>query len=305
MPAALSVPSFLHGVQWDAQCTVTAVLWLLSNGLEIAYQTMYTQHNAASSAALVAMDVVAIADSFQARMDTATLEMTFHLVNILSWIFLSMVLARVAHQLPGGAQSLRVLSTTATQIEVIGSLLFLGLMQSLNWVNLNFNMEEWLPTTTMYNANVQQQGYNYNYPDENRRNLQNSGYMVDGLGWKTLEVLRVALRGMLFWVESVEYILLAAILVILFCSITSSSRLRRWASAGLIVGLVSFLEFLECMRAFRHGRGVMGVLLGCLNHSILVPLWLLWLGHVLTQQKNPPSATPQVLTASVWARECT
>lgn len=273
---------------------------MVASILEISYETAYARSNEASASSLVAMEVGAIASNFQARLATARLENAFHGMNIIAWLLLSMLLLRVAYALPGAGASLRMLATTAAQIEIVGSLLFMGLMKSLNWLNMNYNMEEWLPAFVSDNYPE--------YNDHQRRQLEED-LLSDGLGWKTLEILRVGLRGMLFWVESVEYLFLAAIFVLIFVVVAQSTTRtfsRSWAAAGLAIAVVSMLEFTECMRAYTHGRGIWGVMLGVVNHTLLFPVWFIWLGRLFSEEKQgAPPTTAQAMTGSVWARECT
>ena len=126
--------------------------------------------------------------------------------------------------------------------------------------------------------------------DSGRRHLDEDGEDAphsDGLGWKTLEILRKTLRGLLSWMTSMEFLFLAIICITTFIGVRRSNKLSKaWANAGLVLSILSLTEFVADMIGFRHHIEWMetAIVVGSVNRMILLPLWLMWLGALIHKE---------------------
>jgi hypothetical protein len=130
--------------------------------------------------------------------------------------------------------------------------------------------------------------------------FSNSEYNEDGLGWKTLELAYVTSKGMLQLIDSVEFILLAAILVTIFLAVRrgGASFSKAWTYLGLVMAFVAIIQFGLAVSAYemwdRQNR--IAAILLAINHVILLPIWLVWLGW---QMKDAAESSMDVSVAAM------
>jgi hypothetical protein len=115
--------------------------------------------------------------------------------------------------------------------------------------------------------------------------FSNSEYDEDGLGWKSLELAYATSKGMVQLVDSVEFLILAAILVTIFWVVrrrraTGLSFSRYWSFLGLLMAFVAFIQSLLALSAYDvwDRRNKAAIYLMAFNQVILLPIWLIWLG---------------------------
>ena len=114
---------------------------------------------------------------------------------------------------------------------------------------------------------------------------------MDGIGWKSLELFRMTMDGVLYWMASVEFLFLAAIFAIIFIAAKRSNTqifTRQWASLSLLLSVLFVFEFIANMLTLHDLRAWkdIGIVVGGLNRMVLLPIWLLHVGSILPQDKR-------------------
>jgi hypothetical protein len=111
----------------------------------------------------------------------------------------------------------------------------------------------------------------------------------DGIGWRDLEVNHVVTSGLIWIVDSFEWVCLGGVFT---CAFVSVYRWRqdeltafspRWNALGLFIGLLSFIEFGAEMARFDGYKVATPIVLlyAALTRIILIPAWILSLGYQL------------------------
>jgi len=114
-----------------------------------------------------------------------------------------------------------------------------------------------------------------------------------------LELSYMMNRGLTSWVNAFEWICLSAIFLILFIDIALAKWQRNlsendvkftitWASLGLIIGLLGWLEFVSDILRTKNWRVFSKVshTIAVINLWLLLPVWLLMLGMKLPKMKR-------------------
>lgn len=186
-------------------------------------------------------------------------------LNAMAWFFLCIPLLQVVWL--QSQQAPRMLAAlTATAILVVGGaimeltslLLYIGTTNAMDWISEEFNLDLWVDGSTT----------------------------ADGIGWKTLEVVHVASKGLTVWVGAMEWLFLSIIFVLLFVSSRrQADRLFciHWLHLGLFLSGTCFVIFLATIFESNYwwtSSAVHGIFY-TINHVILFPAWLLWLGQQL------------------------
>jgi len=137
--------------------------------------------------------------------------MVASLFGTMAWFWLAVPIVQTAWVLSrGGKRSvgphlvLAGLAIGGSIVELVARLLELGVTNASMWMAMDFNMDNWL----------------------------NTG---DGLGWRVLEMIHIATRGMLLWVDAFEALALFGIVVILFASVAREPKFRTQRSASVLV----------------------------------------------------------------------
>jgi len=111
----------------------------------------------------------------------------------------------------------------------------------------------------------------------------------DQIGWRVLEVNFIVARGLVWIVNSVEWVCLAAIFSFTFVSVVQwrkeddTSFGAKWNALGLFIGLLALVEFASEMVGFQVYKiaWIFVVLYAALNRLILIPVWIIILGFQL------------------------
>jgi hypothetical protein len=142
--------------------------------------------------------------------------------------------------------------------------MYTGSTNAMEWIATDFNLDNWLSE------------------DSN-----------DGIGWKTLEVVHIAIRGTLLWVGAIEWLFLAGIFGLLYISVrTQQYRVfgMRWATFGAVLACLCIIGFaFELLRfaswkTFTKASGIITFI----NRVVLFPFWLYWLSIQLPKAHEGP-----------------
>jgi hypothetical protein len=252
----------------DISCATSAILFILSNILSIVSLKKYQNRSNFDYEAFNELDPTHIQEEWEYRNEHRNLELSAGVINAVAWFSLLIPMLQVVWvQSVSGTRQLAlhvtvvVLAFGAATTELIGRVLYTGSTNAAQWLAKDFNLDNWLSE------------------DSN-----------DEIGWRTLEMIHVVVRGMLLWIDALEWLALFGISMLLFVSIqTQKDHLlgRRWALFGVILGLFSIVDFaadvlrLESWRSFSE----IAFVTTAINRVILIPGWLFWLGYQLPQAK--------------------
>lgn len=192
-------------------------------------------------------------------------------LSMLAWLVLSIPMLQLAYALnqqrgPGTSRSvwlhtaIVVLTLGGALTEWIGNFLYLGSTLSMEMLVTQFNLQTWM-----------------------------RGQVNDEVGWRSLELVNFALRGMVFWVDAFEWISLFFIMVFTFVAVKRYRAIdpeifgAAWNGVGLFLGLLCLLEFVtEVLRSVNWRIfSQLALWYGTLNRLILLPFWLMYLGFRL------------------------
>lgn len=155
-------------------------------------------------------------------------------------------------------------------------LLDIGSQNAAEWLASDFNLDNWL-------------GQNDN----------------DQIGWRTLEVARIVVGGIVLWVDAIEWLALFGILVFIHVSAKSDANKTfssRWIILGDVIAAFSIVDFVADLLRFDSWRtfSTVSLFFSAVNRLLLLPIWLIVLGLQLPAAKDAFIATrPSVSTPSI------
>lgn len=270
----------LFGVAWS--CVVAALLSVVGDVLQFAAFSMHYKKSHminGNRESFLDLDPDVIAEEWEIRRDMRPLETAAGLLNAVSWVVLCIPLLKVAwrmsHEqtnLMGLHVSIAVLALSATNMEFLSHVMFIGAMTAMEWLSTDFNLDQWL------------------YDSSNRN--------PDDIGWRSLEVTYIALRGTHLWVDAIEHLFLAFILILIFFAIqrqdSKTILSMPFGTYSLVLSFICFVDF--CFEVLRFvswrtfARAAFGI--SILGRLILWPIWLIWLGRQLN--RRPLARVPTV-----------
>ena len=170
--------------------------------------------------------------------------------------------------------SVVVLALGGSFAELLSRLLALGSNNALAWMASSFNLDDW-------NVAV-------------ASNSTTNGNLNDEIGWRTLQMIDIAVSGLLLWIDAMEYLFLAGILILLAFSIRTDNQLfgKRWARFGVLMAVLGIIEFAFAILRFENWGlfSSLGALINILNQLVLFPVWLIWLGRQLPKAEEERDA---------------
>lgn len=187
------------------------------------------------------------------------------IVHVIAWCLTATVLFRSAWlQSSKGTRrvglhaSVAFLGAAIAVVELLVRMLAHGSAMALTFMATDFDMENWFGIRGLGEG---QQDY---------------------IGWKVLEVLTIAGKGMLLWVDTVEYLLLATILVFLFISTKgqASPLSTSWSCFGLGIAFLCVVDIVAEILRFTDWNTFVQISfwISTVNRIVLFPNWILWLG---------------------------
>jgi hypothetical protein len=169
-----------------------------------------------------------------------------------------------------------VLALGGSFAELLSRLLALGSNNALKWMASSFNLDHW-------NVVIDTNTTNTTETDGN-----------DNIGWRTLQMLDIAFSGLLLWIDSVEFLFLSVILILLVVSIKQDNQLfaTKWAKFGVLLAVLGIIEFAVSILRFDNWMvfSTIGILINALNQLLLFPIWLIWLGRQLSKAEAAKSS---------------
>lgn len=263
----------------DGSCFFAAIFFVLSGIFRtILFGRRHGSHSETNFALMKSMDGEYLKNQW-ADVDGVlhSLRIVQSIMHILAWIITATVLFRAAWlQSSRGSHSMGLhcsiafLGATISIVELLIHMLTLGSMMALQWMASDFTMENW---------------YEIEGLGQDQQDL---------IGWKVLEVVSIAAQGMLLWVDTIEYFLLATVLILLFISTKgqASPLSTSWSCFGLGIALLCILDIMSEVLRFTNWQIFSQICfwISTANRCILFPNWLMWLG---VQLAAAPTAMKQ------------
>lgn len=250
----------------DRHCLIAAVLFLLSDVIACVAYFMTKNHEHFDYGLLKNLDPEYIQHEWEWHIEHGRIESTYAIINAIAWFFFAIPVIKVTWiQSHGGTRqmglhiSIVVLALGGSFSELLSRLLSLGSRNALGWMAGSFNLDNW--------------------------NVTNTGN--DEIGWRTLQMIDIAINGLLLWIDAVEYLFLSGILILFLFSIRSTEGFKlfgmRWAYFGMLMACLGIVEFACAILRFENWItfSALGFIINVLNQLFLFPVWLLWLGRQL------------------------
>mmetsp|Transcript_27525 Transcript_27525/g.30804 ORF Transcript_27525/g.30804 Transcript_27525/m.30804 type:complete len:344 (-) Transcript_27525:79-1110(-) len=258
-------------------CCCCALLFWVCNVLEIIVGVRRTSNWTTDQEIYHALipDYI-IADWF-VKNETKSLELASGFLKGLFWIFFCVPIIELAWTLSKGGTRAVVWNLGIILFVLGGSytkwfstIFWNGMYISFHQTAQYFNLEDWRECLS---------------PELSQSLFDGE----DQIGWRVLEVNYIVARGLVWIVNSVEWVCLAAIFSFTFVSVfqwrqeDQSSFGAKWNSLGLFIGLLALVEFASEMVGFQGYKiaWIFVVLYAALNRLILIPLWIIILGFQL------------------------
>jgi hypothetical protein len=253
----------------DISSLTAALLFVIGNIIDYVYIHKIRNRSHFNYTDFTSLDPTFIEEEWQFLGEHRSLELAAGTLNAMAWFALLIPVLQVAWiQSYSGTRQIGVHVTVAALAlggslsEFIARLLIIGASNAGEWLARDFNLDNWISESSN-----------------------------DKIGWRTLQVVHLVMRGMILWVDAVEWLALFGISVLLFVSIHSQTeRLLslRWAAVGLVMGLLALIDFaadilrLESWRTFSE----IAFFITMLNRFVVLPVWLVWLGYQLPRAKE-------------------
>jgi hypothetical protein len=197
------------------------------------------------------------------------LELVAGIFNVTAWIALTVPLLQLAWILSSGGERLLGLHCAIGALAICGSfteltshLFYLGTHNAAGWIATDFNLDNWID--------------------------EDSG---DKIGWRVLELCYIVIRGLILWVDAIEWLALSAILTFIAWSVrTQQPRLfsMKWALFGLSIAGLCFFDF--CANILRFSSWMtfssIAMIITSLNRLFLLPIWLILLARQLPRARE-------------------
>lgn len=190
---------------------------------------------------------------------------TYSIMHVLGWIIVATILFRFAWiQSANGTTKIGVNGTIAFMgaataiVELVVRMLFHGSTHVQHWMADSFALNKWYALEDI------------------------SSGEVDRIGWKTLEVVSIASTGFLLWADTIEYMALLVILVLMHNSTTVAGSIfsKKWAYFGVLIACLNVFDIAaEVLRFTEWGLFArIALYLSSANQIFIFPVWLIWLG---------------------------
>ncbi|KAL7576453.1 hypothetical protein ACA910_017963 [Epithemia clementina (nom. ined.)] len=286
-------------------CFMAAFFSVLGDAMDMAlYRAYHKKLNQQQDFDLYKeLDPELIQEDWQIRRDLRPMGTATGIINAVSWIVVCIPLFQTAWilsvkgtHLIGLHAALVVLALTAVFTEFLSTIMMVGSMAVMEWMSTDFNLSNWIDIGT--------------------------GSSDDNVGWRVLEVVAMAIQGMVLWVDAMEVLFVSVILFLLFISIrrqeVGDSNDHRvlllplsFGGYSLVLSLVSIVEFSFEVLRFKSWTFYMqlAAIIKIFSRFILWPLWFLWLGDQLARnsdrgsilRKQPVQQQPQGSTSAAPA----
>lgn len=253
-------------------CWVAAILYMAASGVLIAEIVFRKNNSNWSGDDFQELIPEAIEQSWIDHYNNRAMFYTSGFLNGFFWIIfclpvieMAWVLSRSGTQSIGPCTAICIFALGGAMTEWLSHLFWIGTTVGTYTVAFDFNLDTWLR------------------PDVAARLGVNGD---DGIGWRALEVTHIVTSGMIWIVDSFEWLCIAGILIFTFFAVFTWRKDdqmtfgARWNALGLFIGLLAIVEFsFEIVRfeGYKFASPIV-LLYAALNRIILIPAWIISLG---------------------------
>ena len=270
--------------------TLSALCFFIGNVLIVYYmnEQRKTNNDGSSSStrkSFMDFDPETIESRFEERLAGSNILTVGRLMNVVGWMLLCAPVIHLAWILSHKGNNRMGLHLTIGLLALMGSFTewiarFLSFGQTMairTMVNEEWNLSNWIPED----------------PEQN-----------DGTGWQALEMSFIVTHGLVWYVEAIEFIILAAMMLFLAWSMSGFKAIERplgertfgnlficWTVVVSLLALTDFiLQVLVFVNVTRGPLLKFSYLVAIISRGLLLPVWLIILGCKL------PAAQQQLQT---------
>ena len=244
----------------DISCLLAALFVFLGNVLLVAYYAIESDREHWNQYAYSQLNPEFLQLDWAWRKDNRQLEVAGKMITAVSWVIMTAPILQLAvvSSLGGDRQlwlhvTIVCITMGAAITEISSQLMHLGAFNAAVWVTDEFSLDNWMTTS--------------------------SG---DKVGWQSLEVSYREAVGLTLWVDSVEYLALAFMFVLIFWSIHSMGNMPQSVGMGMagfafFIGILSLADFIAYVvrLKFWATASLVGRIISVLNRVIFIPLCFL------------------------------
>lgn len=274
----------------EVTCVLSALLFLVSNILGFSFFNKFHHRAHSSWEDFTNLETDYIVEEFGHRRDLYAHELAAGILNAIAWMVFCIPLLQVAWiqsrhgtHLLGTHVSIAALALGGSVTELISRLMFIGTTAATNWISRRFNLDHWLD---MSDAGVIVASTTASSSGQDGGDAANAA--ADMIGWRVLQIVHIVNRGLLLWIDAAEWLFLSAIFALIYLSVCKtqdhSYDSRRfsmsWARLGLIMAFLAFVDFSSDVLRLQSWLtfSSVAIFISVISRTILMPLWLVWLG---------------------------
>jgi len=243
----------------DPSCLLSAILFLVSNAMDIAIKTKISNRQRKFNfQQMKDLDLDYIKKDWEFREEVKTLEAASGLLSAIACFSFCIPIIQVCWILSKGGKKrsqvhsfICMFAIGSSILELVTQLMIVGFSHATCRVAKTFHLDDWN-------------------------------------GWKTLQLSHTITRGSLIWVDAFDYFALFVILILIGLAVSaehaekSNSIMlgKKWAAFGAVIGVLCLFEFTaDVLRFVSWGfYSPIAYALSLFNSVIALPIWLLILG---------------------------
>lgn len=255
---------------YDLSCLIATLFFLLTNLIGFILYALYRTRSSFNWDDFTQLQPSYIQTEFQFRRDHSTMKLFYNIMNALTWFVLIIPLLKVTWILScrgthfvGIHITMVILLLGGSFCELVANLLEIGTFTACIWLGGTgtFNLSNWVTS-----ANGE--------PDD--------------IGWRVLQMISIVTSAMMLWIDSIEYLFLSGVFIMIYYSIYKTNRSNynaleafsmKWALYGVIIGgLCSIVFVADLLRYNAWGFfGGIAFTVSLITKFVLIPVWLIWL----------------------------
>lgn len=254
----------------DVTCLLASLFIFVGNVLLVVYYGLERNREHWDQYKYSQLDPAFLLMDWEWRRENRQLEVAGKMITAVSWVIMTAPVLQVCVvQSLGGDRQLWLHSACVliamggAIMEITAQLMHLGAFNAADWVSIEFTLTNWMSQTTG---------------------------KTDYIGYQALEVCWRIAAGLTLWVDSIEYLALAAMFLLIFWSTYSLGSMPQSIGIGLggfafFIGVLSLADFVAYVVRFKFWAtaSLVGRMISVLNRVIFIPLWFIVLSCYLPQ----------------------
>jgi len=244
----------------DIPSLLTALFVFVGNTLLVIYYAIEKNREHWDQEAYAQLNPDFLMLDWDWRRQNRPLEVAGKMITAVSWVFMTAPIMQIAvvQSLGGDRQlwlhvAIVTIALGAAITEVTAQLMHMGAFNAADWVSVEFELDNWMTTE--------------------------SG---DKVGWQSLEVSYRETVGLTLWVDSLEYLALTLMFLLIFWSVNSMGNMPQsigmpMAGFAFFIGILSLADFIAYVVRFKFWEtaSLIGRIISVLNRVIFLPMFFL------------------------------